>query len=83
VASITALLLPNDRITPIQRRLVDDIPAHIKGLAQWLTQPGRAPGYYATSESNKLEPVEFLNDEWYHLAYIQRTFSTRTGLNLK
>jgi hypothetical protein len=83
VASITVLLHPTDRFTPIQCCLVDDLPAHVKGLAQWLTQPGRAPGYYATSESNKLEPVEFINNEWYHLAYSQHTFGTRTGLILE
>jgi hypothetical protein len=83
MASITVPLNPEDRLTPIQRRLIDDLPAHIKGLAQWLTQPGRAPGYYATSESNKLEPVEFINNEWYHLAYIQHAFGIRTGLILE
>jgi hypothetical protein len=80
VASITVALDPTDCLTPIQRRLVDDLPAHVKGLAQWLTQPGRAPGYYATSEENKLEPIEFINNEWYHLTYIQRAFGTRTSL---
>jgi hypothetical protein len=83
VASITVSLDPADRFTPIQRRLVDDLPAHVKGPAQWLTQPGRAPGYYATSESNKLEPVEFINNEWYLLAYSRNSFGTRTGLILE
>jgi hypothetical protein len=83
VASITVSLDPADRFTPIQRRLVDDLPAHVKNSAQWLTQPGRAPGYYATSESNKLEPVEFINNEWYLLAYSRNTFGTRTGLILE
>jgi hypothetical protein len=83
VASITVSLDPADRFTPIQRRLVDDLPAHVKGPAQWLTQPGRAPGYYATSDSNKLEPVEFINNEWYLLAYSRNTFGTRTGLILE
>jgi hypothetical protein len=83
VASIPVTLLPDDRITPIQRRLVDNLPAHVKGLAQWLTQPGKAPGYYVTSESNKLEPVELINNEWYHLGYHQRSFRTRTSLLLQ
>jgi hypothetical protein len=83
VASIPVTLLPDDRITPIQRRLVDDLPAHVKGLAQWLTQPGKAPGYYVTSESNKLEPVELINNEWYHLGFHQRSFGTRTTLLLQ
>jgi hypothetical protein len=83
VASITVLLEPEDHLTPIQRHLVDDLPTHIKSSAKWLTQLGRAPGYYTTSESNKLEPVEFINNEWYHLTYIQHTFGTRTGLILR
>jgi hypothetical protein len=83
VASITVPLDPADHFTPIQHCLVDDLPAHVKGPAQWLTQPGRAPGYYATSKSNKLEPVEFINNEWYLLAYSQNTFGTRTGLVLE
>jgi hypothetical protein len=83
VASLTLTFPSEDRLIPVQRRLVDDLPAHVKGSAQWLTQPGKAPGYYATSESNKLEPVEFINNEWYHLAYIQRAFGTRTGLVLE
>jgi hypothetical protein len=83
MASIQVLLLPDECITPIQRRLVNNLPAHVKGSATWLTQPGRAPGYYATAENNKLEPVELLNNEWYHLGYIQRSFGTRTGLRLE
>jgi hypothetical protein len=70
-------------MTPIQHCLVDDLPAHVKGTAVWLTQPRRAPGYYATSDKNKLEPVELLNNEWYHLGYIQQSFGTRTSLILE
>jgi hypothetical protein len=83
VASITVSLDPTDCFTPIQCCLVNDLPAHVKGPAQWLTQPGRAPGYYATSETNKLKPVEFINNEWYLLAYLQNSFGTRTGLILE
>jgi hypothetical protein len=71
MASITALFPSETTLTAISRRTTDDLPAHVKGSAQWDTISGFT-GYYIPaqySKNNKPVPTEFINNAWYSLCY--------------
>ena len=77
----------NDSATKVTRRLRDDLPSHIKGVAEFVSQGGVGTGYYLPqhiSKDNRLEPVEFINNSWYGLFYSaqQKAFFTRESLQI-
>ena len=45
----------------------DDLPAHIKGRAEWVPFSEPNKSCYATRDpkTNEEYPIEFLNDNWY------------------
>ena len=71
----------NDSATKVTRRLRDDLPPHVKGVAEFVSQGGVGTGYYLPqhiSKDNRSEPVEFINNSWYGLFYSaqQKAFFT-------
>ena len=66
-------LLPNDAYTQIpSRRAKDDLPAHIRGIAEFHRLGGITTSYYLPqhiSANNKLEPLEFINNSWFSLVF--------------
>ena len=77
----------NDSATKVTRRLRDDLPPHVKGVAEFISQGGIGTGYYLPqhiSVNNRLEPVEFINNSWYGLFYNarQKAFFTRESLRI-
>jgi hypothetical protein len=83
VASLHYTIPDTDSLTEVQRRTSDDLPAHVKGVAQWFTPLGRKPGYFVpgkyTSNNTDL-PVELINNKWYGLTQFQGKICTRSGL---
>ena len=45
----------------------DDLPAHIKGRAEWVpfSEPNKSCYTTRDPEINEEYPIEFLNDDWY------------------
>ena len=83
MASLLVTFPNNSTLVPIIRRAHDDLPPHVKGAAVWLSRGIAGKGYYIPPEyttSNNLEPVEFINNQWYRLVLNQRTVSTRQSL---
>jgi hypothetical protein len=81
VASIEVLFPSENTLTAVSRRTTDNLPAHVKGNAQWSTV-GTFTGYYIPAEhtkNNKPAPTEFINNAWHALVYIesQNTFFTQ------
>ena len=74
MASITQTLFDDDRLTVVTTRTTDDLPAHVKGIAQWGSIDGHPATYYIAhpSEVNKYVAVEFINDRWYTLSWFTR-----------
>ena len=77
----------NDSATKVTRRLRDDLPSHVKGVAEFVSQGGVGTGYYLPqhiSKENRSEPVEFINNSWYGLFYSaqQKAFFTRESLQI-
>lgn len=59
----------------VNRRSQDDLPAHIKGTAKWHSQGITGPEYYIPqhqSPRNALEPIKFINNQWFGLSFQQR-----------
>ena len=55
---------------PAPRRTSDNLPQHIKGIAQWYPDAQPVTGYYIPrkySPTKEFEPVEFINNQWYRL----------------
>jgi hypothetical protein len=82
VASIKVLFPGENTLTVVSRRTTDNLPAHVRGNAQWTTV-GTFTGYYIPAEhtkNNKPAPTEFINNAWHALVYIesQNTFFTRS-----
>ena len=81
-------LLPNDAYTRLpNQRTKDDLPAHIRGIAEFHRLGGVGTGYYLpqhVSVNNKLEPLEFLNNSWFGLVYNhqQKGYFTCTSLQI-
>jgi hypothetical protein len=89
VANPQVLTVPipdNDTFVPVPRRTTDDLPAHVKGSAEFHTQGGLNAGYYIPAQGLAVapEPVEFLNNSWYGLvANACRTeYRTCSGLRI-
>ena len=77
----------NDSATKVTQRLRDDLPPHVKGVAEFVSQGGVGTGYYLPqhiSKDNRSEPVEFINNSWYGLFYsaAQKAFFTRESLQI-
>ncbi|KAH9024990.1 hypothetical protein EDB83DRAFT_2320022 [Lactarius deliciosus] len=67
VASLELTLDPEDQLVEVERRVLDNLPAHVKGTAYWKTSlTDRQGGYYCVIK-NQVAPVEFINDAWYGL----------------
>jgi hypothetical protein len=82
VASITVLFPSSTTHTAVSQRNNDDLPSHVKGIAEWLTV-GPYTGYYipgSLTKNNKPIPVEFINDTWHSLVFIEseQSFFTRS-----
>jgi hypothetical protein len=82
VASIKVLFPSENTLTAVSRQTTDNLPAHVKGNAQWDTV-GTFTGYYIPAEhtkNNKPAPTEFINNGWFALIYIesQQAFFTRS-----
>ena len=60
-----------DRWEVILPRTSDDLPAHIKGRAEWVPFSELNKSCYATRDpkTNKEYPVEFINDEWHFMVW--------------
>ena len=78
MASLTVTWQPTDGFTPIVRQATDDLPAHIKGTAYWITHKTCPSGYYYAESKQEPTPVEFINDAWYilHFSHAERIFGT-------
>jgi hypothetical protein len=82
VASITVLFPSSTTLTSISRRDADNLPSHVKGIAKWLTV-GPYTGYYFPgnlTKNNKPIPIEFINNAWHSLVFIEseQSFFTRS-----
>jgi hypothetical protein len=82
VAGIEVLFPSENTLTAVSRRTTDNLPAHVRGNAQWTTV-GTFTGYYIPAEhtkNNKPAPTEFINNAWHALVYIesQNTFFTQS-----
>jgi hypothetical protein len=81
VASIEILFPSDTTLTSVTRWNTDNLPAHVKGIAQWETV-GRYTGYYipgSLTKNNKPIPIEFINNSWFSLVFIEseQSFFTR------
>jgi hypothetical protein len=84
VVSLQIALALNNQATPVTCQTQDDLPAHIKGTVEWNRHNY---GYYIPQHltaNNSLEPVEFINNQWYELKYdpSRRTFYTQENLSI-
>jgi hypothetical protein len=83
---LTVSIPDNDTFVPVPRRTKDDLPAHVKGAAEFHTQGGLNVGYYIPAQGLAVspEPVEFLNNSWYGLVINSRhtEYCTRSGLQI-
>ena len=67
----------------ITKRKRDDLPAHVKGTAEWHSRGPSGAGYYIPqhhSPSNSLEPIEFINNRWFGLSVRNRQHFTQANL---
>jgi hypothetical protein len=74
----------DDGLVAVTCRTSDDLPAHVKGTAQWGSIDRHPPSYYvlnpqATSSRDNYIAVEFINDQWFTLSWFTRdtTYATR------
>ena len=85
---ITVTLRLNNSLTLVNCQTQDNLPTHIKGIAEFHHIRGIATRYYLPeqlSTQNIPEPVKFLNNTWYSdygLVYItgQKQFFTHKDL---
>jgi hypothetical protein len=74
----------DDGLVAVTCRSSDDLPAHVKGTAQWGSLDRHSPSYYVpnpqpiSSRDNYLA-VEFINDQWFTINWFTRdsTYATR------
>jgi hypothetical protein len=83
MASISVLFPSKTTLTTVSCQTTDDLPAHIKGSAQWDTV-GVFTGYYIPAEYSKNKkpiPTKFINNAWHSLIYInsQQAFFTHAS----
>jgi hypothetical protein len=86
VASLNVTFLNDTSLTPITCHTTDNLPPHIKGSAKWETALGHT-GYYIPAclfQNRQPVPVEFINNAWYSLVYInsEHTFCTHANLRI-
>jgi hypothetical protein len=78
--------IPNtDSLTEVQCQTSDDLPAHVKGAAQWFTPLGRKQGYFVPGKytlNNTDLPVELINNVWYSLTQYQGKICTHSRLHI-
>ncbi|KAH9159379.1 hypothetical protein EDB89DRAFT_2083940, partial [Lactarius sanguifluus] len=73
---------PEDRLVEVERRISDDLSAHVKGTAYWKTSlTDRQGGYYCLIK-NQVAPVEFANNAWYGLERRGLDFFTRDSYRI-
>jgi hypothetical protein len=73
VASIEVLFPSDTTLTSVTRQNTDNLPAHVKGIAEWKTV-GPYTGYYIPgnlTRNNKPIPIEFINNSWFSLVFIE------------
>jgi hypothetical protein len=73
VASIEVLFPSENTLTAVSCRTTNNLPPHVKGSACWDTV-GTYAGYYIPAEltkNNKPAPIEFINDTWHSLIFIE------------
>ena len=67
----------------ITKRKRDNLPAHVKGTAEWINRGPSGPGYYIPqhhSPRNSLKPIEFINNQWFRLSVRNRQHFTQANL---
>ena len=69
-----------DRWEGILPRIGDDLPAHIKGRAEWVpfSEPNKSCYAARDPETNEEYPVEFINDNWYLMVWGSTGWRTHT-----
>jgi hypothetical protein len=69
IKTITCTFHENNTMTALQCKS-DNLPVHIKGIAQWYENDPNGPGYYIPkkfSPTGANEPIEFINNQWFGL----------------
>ena len=61
------------------RRVKDNLPKEIKGVAKWYKAPDRDWGYVINRE-NKLHYVKYINDNWYWTGWYRSTRQFHTNI---
>ena len=81
MASLSVTWPPADGFIRIERRTTDDLPLHVKGTAYWVNHSTRPSGYYYEEPGQQPVPVEFINDAWHILHFVntERFFGTRAS----
>ena len=81
MASLSVTWPPADGFIRIERRPTDDLPPHVKGTAYWVNHSTRPSGYYYEEPNQEPVPVEFINDAWYILHFVntERFYGTRAS----
>ena len=64
LASLQLQLNKEGKNSHYHRRVRDNLPKEIKGVAKWYKAPNRDWGYVINRE-NKLHYIEYINDSWY------------------
>ena len=84
MASLSVTWPSADGFIHIERRTTDDLPLHVKGTAYWVNHSTRPSGYYYEEPGQQPVPVEFINDAWYilHFVNIERFFGTRASYRI-
>ena len=84
MASLIVTFEDNDRFTPITRRITDDLPTQVKGVAYWIDHATRPSGYYYAEGDQPPVPVEFINNAWYilHFSSTEQIFGTRASYRI-
>ena len=84
MASLSITLAPNDGFTRVERRTTDDLPPHVKGNAYWVNHSTRPSGYYYEEPGKEPVPLEFINDAWYLLHFVnsERFYGTRASFRV-
>jgi hypothetical protein len=83
VASLSLTFPSETTLTAITHRTTDNLPAHVKGSAEWDTVAGQTgyyiPGHYFRNKHPG--PIEFINNAWHSLVYLnsEHTFCTQAS----
>ena len=70
-----------DRWEVILPRTGDDLPAHIKGRAEWVpfSKPNKSCYAARDPETNEEYPVKFINDEWHFMVWGSMGWRTQSS----